>query len=168
MKNLDSELRRPSEAESICDSPIQTGIFAHTGDYWTIGYGGSSCSLRETPRLYYVQRFLQHPGEGVYALDLLMGPGTRTLQEGASPNEAAMWKGEGFIPRRPDDLGPMLDARAKQDFKRRRDELREELEALRERGAYERAEEVNSEIEAISRELVHALGLGGRDRRAGS
>ena len=168
MKELDRELRAPSEVEHIRNSPVQIGIFALTGEYWTIGYGGSSCSLRDTLGLNYVQRLLQHPGEEFHALDLLMGPGTRPLPEGASPNEGAIWKGEGFIPRRPSDLGPVLDARAKQDFKRRREELSEELEELRERGDYERAETVKSEIEAINRELVHALGLGGRDRRAGS
>ena len=72
------------------------------------------------------------------------------------------------MPRRPSDLGAMLDTRAKQDYRRRLDELREELEDLRERGAYERAEKVESEIEFIKRELARALGLGGRDRHAGS
>jgi predicted ATPase len=162
---IDSELRQSLDVEPIHDSP--TGIFALTGEYWTIGYGGTSCSLRDTLGLNYLQQLLQHPGEEFHALDLLMGS-AKILQEGANPNELATLKNEGFIPSRPGDLGPMLDARAKQEFKRRRDELREELEELRERGAYERAEAVNAEIEAISRELVHALGLGGRDRRAGS
>src|SRR5205807_9905029 len=44
----------------------------------------------------------------------------------------------------------------------------EDLEGLRDLGNEERAEKVRSEIEAIEDELARAIGIGGRDRRAGS
>src|SRR5260370_17327118 len=64
------------------------------------------------------------------------------------------------------DSGEMLDARAKQDYKRRLLELREELEDLRERGHHERAAKIESEIDFLVHEIARAVGLGGRDRRA--
>src|SRR5215472_14650769 len=39
---------------------------------------------------------------------------------------------------------------------------------LREGGDYQRGAKVESEIEFLTRELAQAVGLGGRDRRAGS
>ncbi len=152
MKNLNGELQGSPDIERIDRLPVQTGIFALTGEYWTIVYGGRSCSFKNLDGFGYLQRLLQYPGEEFHSLDLLRGPGEH--QE--------------FVPRRPSDLGAVLDPRAKQDFKRRLDELREQLDELQEKGAAERAEEVQAEIEAISRELARALGLGGRDRRAGS
>jgi len=46
--------------------------------------------------------------------------------------------------------------------------LREQLEDQIERGNRERAAEIDSEIEFLTREISRAVGLGGRDRRAGS
>jgi predicted ATPase len=168
MKIVDSRPRRLPEFNPGRDSAVQTGIFSLTGENWTIEYGGVSCSLRNVLGLSYVQRLLQHPGEEFHALDLLRGPGIEAVQEGERPDEAALRNTEDYVPRRPSDLGAMLDTRAKQDYRRRLDELREELEDLRDRGASERAEKVESEIEFIKRELARALGLGGRDRHTGS
>ena len=66
------------------------------------------------------------------------------------------------------DAGAMLDDQAKLQYRLRLRELAEKLEDLRERGAYERVDEVVSEIDFIQRELARAVGLGGRNRRAGS
>ena len=53
-------------------------------------------------------------------------------------------------------------------YRRRLSELREELEEAKEPGNVERAERAEQEIDALTRELSRAVGLGGRDRRAGS
>jgi hypothetical protein len=62
----------------------------------------------------------------------------------------------------------MLDAQAKQEYRRRLAELREELEELKERGDHARAAKVEGEIDFLAREIARAVGLGGRDRRAGA
>ena len=168
MKIVDNGPRQQPEFSLGRDSPVQTGMFALTGENWTIEYGGVSCSLRNMLGLSYVHRLLQHPGEEFHALDLLMGPGVEAVQEGEGAEEIGPRSTEEYVPRRPSDLGPMLDRKAKQDYRHRLEELREELEDLRERGASERAEKVESEIEFIKRELVRSVGLGGRDRHTGS
>ncbi len=153
--------------QSAPDVPrTQTAIFARNGEYWTIGYLGTTFSLRDLKGLRYLQRLVRHPGEEFHALDLLSEPGTSAPTETADadslvgePNVNIGGLG---------DAGPMLDARAKQEYRRRLLELREQVEDLRERGDHERALEVESEIEFLEREIVRAVGLGGRDRRAGS
>jgi tetratricopeptide (TPR) repeat protein len=136
--------------------PAQMGIFARSGDIWTVSYSGKTFSLKDAKGLGYIQRLLQHPGEEFHALDLLSGP-------------AAVMNTEGVVSiPRPGDAGEMLDARTKQDYRRRLLELREELEDLRERGDHEGAAKVKFELDFLVRELARAVGLGGRDRRAGS
>src|SRR5260370_5895318 len=62
----------------------------------------------------------------------------------------------------------MLDEQAKWAYRRRLYELGEELEEAKEFGNSERAEKAEAEIDALTSELSRAVGLGGRDRRAGS
>jgi tetratricopeptide (TPR) repeat protein len=143
-----------------------TVIFARNREYWTVGYAGSIFPLKDVKGLSYIQRLLQHPAEEFHSLDLLNGPGT-----GPAPvsNERSLVKPEGT-----DsvgglgDAGEMLDARAKIEYKHRLVQLNEQLDDLRERGERDRADQVESEIEFLRRELARALGLGGRDRHAGS
>ncbi len=66
------------------------------------------------------------------------------------------------------DSGEMLDRQAKQDYKRRLVELSKDLEEAREFGNSEQADQIESEMDFIAREISRAVGLGGRDRRAGS
>ena len=66
------------------------------------------------------------------------------------------------------DAGEMLDEEAKSAYRRRLSDLREELEEAKEEGNAERVEQVEQEIDAQTRELSRAVGLSGRDRRAGS
>src|SRR5258708_2398827 len=66
------------------------------------------------------------------------------------------------------DAGEMLDEQAKSADRRRLSDLSEELEEAKEQENVERAERVEQEIDALTRELSRAVGLGGRDRRAGS
>jgi hypothetical protein len=66
------------------------------------------------------------------------------------------------------DAGEVLDAQAKLELKRKLVELNESLEDQRERGNHERADEIEEQIEFIHRVVAGAVGIGGRDRRAGS
>jgi adenylate cyclase len=141
--------------------PAQTAILARSGDVWTVGYGGATFSLKDIKGLGYIQRLLQHPGEEFHALDLLSGPGAVGNTESTNPDNASLHVEAG-------DAGEMLDAKAKQDYRRRLLELREEVEDRRERGDHEGAAKVKSEIDFLVREIARAVGLHGRDRRAGS
>lgn len=146
----------------------QTGIFARSGEYWTVGYGNTNCSLRDIKGLGYIQWLLRHPGEEFHALDLLSGLSGGAAAELDSSEKSALLGSATVSVGGLGDAGEMLDAKAKQDYQRRLVELREELDDLRERGDDTRAAQVESEIDFLHREIARAVGLGGRDRRAGS
>jgi hypothetical protein len=62
----------------------------------------------------------------------------------------------------------MLDARAKAAYKARIDDLRAEIEEAESFNDPDRAGKARDELEFVARELARAVGIGGRDRRAGS
>jgi predicted ATPase len=142
------------------------GTFAVRGEYWTLGCGGTTFPLKDIKGLSYIQRLLQHPGEEFHSLDLLSGPGS--MNRAASKHKhAAQPEGTDSVGGL-GDSGEMLDAQAKQEYKRKLLELNEQLEDQNERGNHERAEQIGAEIDFLNREIARAVGLGGRDRRAGS
>ena len=62
----------------------------------------------------------------------------------------------------------MLDARAKNAYRRRLAEIEDDIEQARALGDTERAAQADAERDFLVRELSRAVGLGGRDRRAAS
>jgi len=68
----------------------------------------------------------------------------------------------------PGDSGEMLDTRAKNAYRRRLVEIDEDIEDARAVGDSDREAQADAEREFLARELSRAVGLGGRDRRAGS
>ena len=143
----------------------QTGIFAPTGEFWTVGYAGTSVSLRSIKGFTYIQSLLQHPGEELHALDLISA---FTSSKAVGANERELLGDSNVSVRGRGDAGEMLDNQAKQAYKRRLLELKEELEDQQERGNQKRAAEIEAEIDFLAREISRAVGLGGRNRRAGS
>jgi uncharacterized membrane protein len=66
------------------------------------------------------------------------------------------------------DAGELLDAQAKEAYRRRLAEIEEDIDEARAMGDAERAEQAEVERDFLVRELARAVGLGGRDRRARS
>jgi hypothetical protein len=152
--------------EPPAKAAAQTGTFAVRGDYWSLGYGGPSFPLKDVKGLSYIQRLLQHPGQEFHSLDLLSGPGSMNLAENELRTSVQI-EGTDSVGGL-GDSGEMLDAQAKQEYKRKLRDLNEDLEDQHERGNHERAEQIAAEIDFLNREIARAVGLGGRDRRAGS
>src|SRR5262249_47767249 len=67
----------------------------------------------------------------------------------------------------PGDLGEVLDARARQEYRRRLDHLDAEISAADGAGDAQRSEQAHAERAAIATQLSAAPGLGGRSRRPG-
>jgi hypothetical protein len=158
------EVSTDKTTESGSDAyPIpQLATFARTGEYWTISFAGIRFSLKDIKGLHYIERLLKHPGEEFHVLDL-------AIEYDANTNPASfVLRDSTFTISRLGDAGEILDARAKQDYKRRLAELREEFEELRKLGAHERLAKIESEIDFLEQEIARAVGLGGRNRRAGS
>ena len=66
------------------------------------------------------------------------------------------------------DAGEMLDARAKDAYRRRLAEIDDDIEEARATGDGERAAQADTERDFLLQELSRAVGLDGRDRRAAS
>ena len=147
-----------------------TALFARSGQFWTIGYDGNTFQLKDLKGLSYIQRLLRHPGEEFHSLDLLSepepidAPDDSRIERGSSSLPTGVSLQRGLV----GDAGELLDNQAVRSYRRRLLEIREELGEIREKGDVARAEEMESEAEFITRELARAVGLGGRNRRAGS
>jgi hypothetical protein len=168
MKNRDLAAPPPSQSGSRSNPQAKSAVFACNGEYWTIGYGDLTFSLRDVKGLSYVKRLLQHPGQEFHVLDLLTGPGALFADDTSSSDKASVLRRSDVKIGGLGDSGEMLDAQAKREYQRKLRDLAEDLEELRERSDSERADAVQAEIDFLKTEIARAVGLGGRDRRAGS
>jgi len=105
---------------------------------------------------------LRNPGRELFALDLAQAEKERV------GGDARSLEGGSAALRGPGDAGPLLDARAKAEYRRRLEDLREDLDEAERLNDPERAAKAREEIGFLTDELVRATGLGGRDRKAAS
>ncbi len=116
------------------------------GAGWAMTSPIGAAKLPDSAGLGQLARLLSAPGVEVTAVELSGGAG--------APVAA--------------DLGPALDAQAKQAYRRRLLELQAEVDDAATSNDPVRGERAQVEIDALLRELERAVGLGGRDRPHGS
>jgi hypothetical protein len=115
------------------------------GDVWAIvPVGAPPFRLKHSKGLAYLSCLLEQPGREVHVLDLL---GVEHLTG---------------------DAGPLLDPRAKAEYRSRVEDLRQQLAEAESFSDQVRASRLRAELEAIAEQLAGAVGLGGRDRLAAS
>jgi tetratricopeptide (TPR) repeat protein len=136
-------------------------VLRREGDYWALSFEDQSIALRDLKGLHYLARLLEHPGREFHVLDLVAGgvapaepPPGRTEPESTSLG----WG----------DSGVLLDAQAKNAYRRRLAEIDDDIEEARQLGDNGRLAQSEAERDFMIRELSRAFGLGGRARRAGS
>jgi len=152
-----SQTRPPSAA----GSRDAENVFRREGDYWSVAFEGRIVRLRDVRGVQYLARLLAHPGREFHVLDLVN-------VDRPGPAEATHVMVPGLSFRDAGDAGEMLDARAKEAYRRRLTEIEDDLEEARALGDASRVDQANAERDFLSRELSRAVGLGGRDRRVGS
>jgi tetratricopeptide (TPR) repeat protein len=135
-------------------APAKTAILAPDARGWTIEFDGTTARLRSSKGMSYLAELVRHAGTERHALDLV------DLVEGLSA--------DGVDRRSLGDAGELIDARARDDYRRRIEALHGEIEEALTAGAEQRAMERQDELDALTRELARAFGVGGRERRAGS
>ncbi len=128
----------------------QDNVFRREGDYWSVVFEEHTVRLRDLKGLHYLARLLGDPGREFHVLDLVVGGRVDLRSSGGL------------------DSGPLLDAQAKESYRRRLVEIETDIEDARAMGDSERAAQADTERDFIVRELSRAFGLGGRHRRAGS
>jgi tetratricopeptide (TPR) repeat protein len=156
---LSGILRRAAAVEPVARSGDGEARFAREGEFWTLAYAGETTNLRDVKGLRYIACLLAGPGNEFHVLELVSA--VEGWADGAGRTRTA---GDGLGAGQPGDLGPVLDARAREEYRGRLDELRADLEEARGFGDDERAARLEEEIDALVAELARAVGLGGRDR----
>jgi eukaryotic-like serine/threonine-protein kinase len=159
--DLERMVQRVDALEAAEEPPRRpTGVearFAREGEFWTIAYAGKTMRLRDVKGLRYIAFLLAAPGADVHVLELV------AAAEGSSP-DGHKPVGEDLHSARPADLGPVLDKRAREEYRRRLEDLRGDIEEARGFADGERAARLEMELDALMEELARATGLGGRDR----
>jgi adenosyl cobinamide kinase/adenosyl cobinamide phosphate guanylyltransferase len=142
LRDLAAAGRRPEARPAPARSSVE---LRREGEIWTIASpAGPEVRLKHSKGLEWLQYLVAQPGRQVHVLELA------------------------GIEHQAGDAGPVLDARAKNEYRARLDDLREELAEAERFGDLGRARRAEHEIEAIAEQLAGAVGRGGRDRRAAS
>jgi tetratricopeptide (TPR) repeat protein len=140
-----STLDRIEVATSIA---TETNVFRREGDYWLLVFEGRTVRVRDLKGMRYLAQLLAHPGREFHVVDLVAVETGQQMALG--------------------DAGEMLDERAKSAYRRRLAEIEDDIEQARALEDAEREAQADAEREFLVRELARAVGLGGRERRAGS
>src|SRR5205814_3073346 len=124
----------------------QEGRFHRDGRVWQLGRQGHTSVVPDAKGMRDLAILLSRPNQPILAVDLV------AAARGPSAAEAG------------GDLGPVLDATARQAYRKRLADLDAAINTALDTA---RADRLRTERDAIARELAGALGLGGRPRQAG-
>jgi tetratricopeptide (TPR) repeat protein len=152
---------RSEGARSLPETaPPAINAFRREGDYWSVAYEGRTVRVRDLKGMHYLARLLADPGREFQVMDLV-------ALESGGPEPVGSFEPElqssGLA-----HAGEMLDVRAKEAYRRRLAEIEEDIEEARTMADTGRATQAGAERDFLVRELSRAVGLGGRDRKAGS
>jgi tetratricopeptide (TPR) repeat protein len=154
----------PPRAATAADGIASWSVCRREGEYWSIAFAGQAFRLKDVKGLHYLAYLLRHPGREFHVLDLAAaGQGA-----GAGGPRTSPARDDDLRPARLSDTGPVLDEQAKTAYRERLRELEEELAEATSWADQVRAARARQEMQFLADELAAAVGLGGRDRRAGS
>ncbi len=155
---------RRRQKQKIGDWPSLTtregSLFLWQNDYWIIRYHGHAALLKSTRGLHYLAVLLHDPGREFHVRELLARPIDASTPGAVAANgrvTGGLYAGV-----------PMLDARAKAEYRRRVNDLRKDLNQAERFNDLQRKTAVRNELHAIADHLASAVGLGGRDRKTSS
>ena len=148
--------------DALDEQPVASfNVFRREGDYWSVIFEGHTVRVRDLKGMRYLARLLADPGREYHVLDLVAAETGSVAQVDSSQAAGLPRSALG-------DAGEILDARAKDAYRRRLAEIEDDIEQARAIGDAERAAQADAERDFLVRELSRAVGLGGRDRRAAS
>ena len=140
---------------------VSLNVFRREGDYWSVIFDGHTVRVRDLKGMRYLSRLLADPGREYHVLDLVAAETGRGARVDSS--QAANLPHSAF-----GDAGEILDARAKEAYRRRLAEIEDDIDQARAIGDAERAAQADTERDFLVQELARAFGLSGRNRRAAS
>jgi len=132
----------PAATTAPAPSP-PAAIFRREGSLWRLAFAGTEVQMPHLKGFADLAALLANPGQEIHCLDLA-GNGARS-----------------------GDLGEVIDARAREQYRVRAHELQAEIEDARRANDPAREERARDELGEIAEALEAAYGLGGRVRKAG-
>jgi predicted ATPase len=118
-------------------------IFRREGSLWRLAFAGTEVQMPHLKGFTDLAALLANPGQEIHCRDLA-GNGARS-----------------------GDLGDVVDARAREEYRARAHDLQAEIEHARRANDPVREERARDELGQIAEALEAAYGLGGRVRKAG-
>ena len=132
---------------------------------WEIAYtDGKGFHLADLKGLHYIAYLLDNPGKDVSALDLEKSHPDSPDDTQAMQISAAQLDENGLATSSTDDRQPVLDEKAKQEYKDKLESLQDEREQAEQLEDDEQLERIDKETDAISRELNSAQAIFGKSR----
>jgi tetratricopeptide (TPR) repeat protein len=145
--NLRSSRRAPVATGDANVLPVAENLSVQQdGEIWHICFRGESTQLRDSKGLQMLAALVSRPDADVHVLEL--SGSDQTAKNG--------------------DAGPLLDDKARNEYRQRITTLQEDLDEANEMADIGRADEIRGELEFLTQELSRAFGLGGRKRSAGN
>jgi hypothetical protein len=172
-----AELERPRAQEALAANTAKNGDrrgavaglsgeqlneLRRDGDVWMVAYAGRTASVRDVKGIRDLAILLSAPGQEIAATDLVAG----TYRGPAAARQARAEdspRGDTSVP----GADPVLDERARAEYRARLAFLDEELAAADARQDAGRSALLATERDALIAELSRAVGLRGRPRRLG-
>ena len=144
-----ARIELPPAATPLSDQrpPDNECLFRREGEYWTVGYGGVTCRLKDMKGLGYIAHLIAHPGHRIHVLDLFAQVGG----SGAAPNPSADLHAEDLeIVSDPGDASEVVDSRARAEYRQRLSELHAELEEAERNNDIGCAERTRNELDSLT------------------
>jgi hypothetical protein len=147
---------QPQNGRTDAETTGRDAVFHNEGDFWTISYLDRSFRLRDARGLHYIACLLAHPNQRFHVRELSANVAGDALSAAISDPSLHADR---------EDAPPILDSKAKADYRARLSQLRSDLDEAERMNDTGRAERIRSELEFVNDELSAAVGLGGRDRK---
>jgi hypothetical protein len=137
----------PGRGRTTATPDDQRAEFRREGKLWRLDFQDRCATVPDSKGLRDLATLLARPGREVHVLDLVDATGTARVVA--------------------TDTGPVLDAAARDAYRRRLRDLDSELTAAQQHADLDRATRLRTEQSFLTAELARALGLHGRDRVGG-
>ncbi len=142
---LRGEQNTPSSERSRHQHPCSTPRrLPSQGDYWSVTFDRHTVRVRDLKGRRYLARLLADPGREYHVLDLVATESGQTAAVGRTPNRECRTRGSA--------AGPLLDAPAKEAYRRRLGEIEDDIAEALATGDDERAAQatLNATSSAVS------------------
>jgi tetratricopeptide (TPR) repeat protein len=135
----------PAPASQRAQETASAIELVRDGEFWALRSRGRTVRLKDSRGVQLLAELIANPGHEFHVLTL-------AGSEGADPGDA----------------GEVLDQRAQKAYRERADDLREQIREAESFGDAGRLSRLRAELDRLGEELASAVGLGGRNRRAGA